>query len=75
MPLQILLLTGFLANQPRELEDAARMDGATERQILQYIVVPLAAPAAVVISQIPLVLLFLLAHRWLARRIYAGALR
>ncbi len=127
MPLQILLLTGFLANQPRELEDAARIDGATERQILRYVVLPLAAPAmavgfllnfvgiwkefifaitflnseavypvtigimkfsnsryftsftlpaaAVVISQIPLVLLFLLTHRWLARGIYAGAVK
>jgi raffinose/stachyose/melibiose transport system permease protein len=127
MPLQILLLTGFLANQPRELEDAARIDGATERQILLYVVVPLAAPAmavgfllnfvgiwkefifaitflnsetiyplttgilkfsnsryftsftlpaaAVVISQIPLVLLFLLSYRWLLRGIYAGAVK
>jgi ABC-type glycerol-3-phosphate transport system permease component len=127
MPLQILLLTGFLANQPRELEDSARIDGATERQILRYVVVPLAAPAmavgfllnfvgiwkefifaitflnsesiyplttgilkfsnsryftsftlpaaAVVISQIPLVLLFLLSYRWLLRGIYAGAVK
>jgi raffinose/stachyose/melibiose transport system permease protein len=127
MPLQILLLTGFLANQPRELEDSARIDGATERQILRYVVVPLAAPAmavgfllnfvgiwkefifaitflnsetiyplttgilkfsnsryftsftlpaaAVVISQIPLVLLFLLSYRWLIKGIYAGAVK
>ncbi len=127
MPLQILLLTGFLANQPRELEDSARVDGATERQILRYVVLPLAAPAmavgfllnfvgiwkefifaitflnseaiyplttgilkfsnsryftsftlpaaAVVISQIPLVLLFLLSYRWLIRGIYAGAVK
>ncbi len=127
MPLQILLLTGFLANQPRELEDSARIDGATERQILRYVVVPLAAPAmavgfllnfvgiwkefifaitflnseaiypltigilkfsnsryftsftlpaaAVVISQVPLVLLFLFSYRWLLRGIYAGAVK
>jgi ABC-type glycerol-3-phosphate transport system permease component len=127
MPLQILLLTGFLANQPRELEDAARIDGATDRQILRHVVLPLAAPAmavgfllnfvgiwkefifaitflnseavypitigimkfsnsryftsftlpaaAVIISQIPLVLLFLFTHRWLSRGIYAGAVK
>jgi raffinose/stachyose/melibiose transport system permease protein len=127
MPLQVLLLTGFLANQPRELEHAARIDGATDRQLLQYIVLPLALPAmavgfllnfvgiwkefifaitflnsqtiypvttgiikftssqyftsftlpaaAVVISQIPLLLLFLFTHRWLARGIYAGAIK
>ena len=127
MPLQMLLLTGFLTNQPRELEDAARIDGATDRQTLRYIVLPLALPAmavgfllnfvgiwkefifaitflnsdalyplttgilkfansqyftsftlpaaAVVLSQLPLLLLFLLAHRWLARGIYAGAIK
>jgi raffinose/stachyose/melibiose transport system permease protein len=127
MPLQVLLLTGFLANQPRELEHAARIDGATDRQLLQYIVLPLALPAmavgfllnfvgiwkefifaitflnsqtiypvttgiikftssqyftsftlpaaAVVISQIPLLLVFLFTHRWLARGIYAGAIK
>jgi raffinose/stachyose/melibiose transport system permease protein len=31
--------------------------------------------AAVVISQIPLVLLFLLSYRWLIRGIYAGAVK
>jgi ABC-type glycerol-3-phosphate transport system permease component len=127
MPLQVLLLTGFLANQPRELEDSARLDGATDRQVLQHVVLPLALPAmmagfllnfvgiwkefifavtflnaqsvypltsgilkftnsqyftsftlpaaAVVISQLPLVLLFLIAHRWLAQGIYAGAIK
>ena len=127
MPLQMLLLTGFLTNQPRELEDSARIDGATDRQILRYIVLPLARPAmavgfllnfvgiwkefifaitflnsealypittgilkfstsqfftsftlpaaAVVISQLPLVLLFLLTYRWLTTGIYAGAVK
>lgn len=127
MPLQILLLTGFLTNQPRELEDSARIDGATDRQTLRYIVLPLALPAmavgfllnfvgiwkefifaitflnsealyplttgilkftnsqfftsftlpaaAVVISQLPLILLFLVTYRWLTRGIYAGAVK
>ena len=119
-------LTGFLANQPRELEDAARIDGANERQILRHVVFrsspgdgggfsaqfrrdlegvdfaitflnseavyPITVgilklsnsryftsftlpAAAVAISQIPLILLFLLTHRWLARGIYAGAVK
>ena len=127
MPLQILLLTSFLASQPRELEHSARIDGATDRQLLRYIVLPLALPAmavgfllnfvgiwkefifaitflnsqtiyplttgivkftssqyftsftlpaaAVLISQVPLLLLFLFTHRWLARGIYAGAIK
>jgi ABC-type glycerol-3-phosphate transport system permease component len=127
MPLQMLLLVGFLTNQPRELEDAARIDGATVWQTLRHVVLPLALPAmavgfmlnfvgiwkefifavtflnsdklypltngillfstsqyftsftlpaaAVVLSQLPLVLLFILAHRWLATGIYAGAVK
>ena len=31
--------------------------------------------AAVVLSQIPLILLFVLTHRWLRRGIYAGAVK
>ncbi len=34
-----------IAAVPRDLEDAARVDGATERGLLQWITVPLAAPA------------------------------
>jgi raffinose/stachyose/melibiose transport system permease protein len=127
MPLQLLLLTGFLANQPRELEEAARVDGARDVQLLRFVVLPLALPAmavgfvlnfvgiwkefifaitflnsdslyplttgilkftnsqyftsftlpaaAVVISQLPLIVLFLFAHRWLTRGIYAGAVK
>jgi len=127
MPLQLLLLTGFLANQPRELEEAARMDGARDIQLLRHVVLPLALPAmavgfvlnfvgiwkefifaltflnteklyplttgilkftasqyftsftlpaaAVVISQLPLIVLFLFTHRWLTRGIYAGAVK
>lgn len=127
MPLQLLLLTGFLANQPKELEEAARVDGARDIQLLRYVILPLALPAmavgfvlnfvgiwkefifaltflnsetlyplttgilkfttsqyftsftlpaaAVVISQLPLIVLFLFTHRWLTRGIYAGAVK
>jgi len=127
MPLQLLVLTGFLTNQPREVEEAARVDGATDLQVLRHIVLPLAAPAmvvgfllnfigiwkefifavtflnsdslypltigilkftanqyfasftlpaaAVVISQLPLIALFLLASRWLVSGIYTGAFK
>ena len=126
-PLVMLLLTGFFANQPPELEEAARVDGATDRQILRYVVLPLAMPAigvafiinfvgiwkefifsvtflnsqslypltlgllnlsnsqylttfsapaaAVILSSIPLILLFALVYRWLGGGIYAGALK
>lgn len=126
-PFEMLLLTGFFASQPRELEEAARMDGATDRQILRYVVLPLALPAigvafvlnfvgiwkeflfsvtflssqnlypltlgllnlsssqylvsysapaaGVLMTTIPLILLFMFVYRWLRGGIYAGALK
>ncbi|MFN8519658.1 MAG: carbohydrate ABC transporter permease [Chloroflexota bacterium] len=49
LPLSILVLRSFLAGIPRELLEAARIDGASERWILWDVVVPLArAPIATV---------------------------
>jgi ABC-type glycerol-3-phosphate transport system permease component len=45
LPLAIWLLTGFFAQLPRELEQAARVDGASQLRVLREIVLPLAAPA------------------------------
>lgn len=57
LPLSILILRSFFAGIPRELLEAARIDGATERWILWDVVVPLArAPIATVA-----ILLFLFA--------------
>jgi ABC-type glycerol-3-phosphate transport system permease component len=33
MPFSVFLLTGFLRTLPKELEDAARIDGASEFRI------------------------------------------
>lgn len=49
LPLSILVLRAFFAGIPRELLEAARIDGAHERWILWAVVVPLAkAPIATV---------------------------
>lgn len=49
LPLSILILRSFFAGIPRELLEAARIDGASERWILWDVVVPLAkAPIATV---------------------------
>ena len=45
MPLAIWLMTGFLRQLPKELEEAARVDGAGRLRTLAEIVLPLAAPA------------------------------
>jgi ABC-type glycerol-3-phosphate transport system permease component len=45
MPLTIWLLLGFFQQLPREVEDAARVDGASRVRVLFEVVLPLAAPA------------------------------
>jgi ABC-type glycerol-3-phosphate transport system permease component len=45
MPLAVWLLAGFFRQLPRELEEAALMDGASRLRAAVEIVVPLAAPA------------------------------
>jgi len=44
LPLTIFILTTFFASIPREMEEAARVDGATPFQAFYRVVLPLAAP-------------------------------
>ncbi len=44
LPLAILLLRSFFEELPRDLFDAARIDGASELRVLWHIVVPLSLP-------------------------------
>lgn len=48
MPATVFILTGFLRSLPKELEDSARMDGASEFRIMIEIMVPLISPALVI---------------------------
>jgi ABC-type spermidine/putrescine transport system permease subunit II len=45
LPSTVFIMTGFIRTLPRELEDAARMDGASEARILWSVMVPLCRPA------------------------------
>ena len=47
LPLSIWLLKGFFENIPPELEQAARIDGATRFQAFRLIILPLSAPGIV----------------------------
>jgi raffinose/stachyose/melibiose transport system permease protein len=49
LPFGILLLTGFVGEIPGELLDAAKLDGASDRQLLTQMVVPLAWPGIVTV--------------------------
>ena len=44
LPLTIWILVAFFRELPRDLEDAAKVDGATTMQAFQKVIVPLAAP-------------------------------
>jgi len=48
LPSTVFILTGFIRSLPNELEDAARMDGASELRIMWSIMLPLARPAMVI---------------------------
>ena len=43
-PLAIFLLRSFMVQLPRDFEDAARVDGASEMQVLMRVVLPLSWP-------------------------------
>ncbi len=48
MPFEILILTGFMSNIPKELIAAGRIDGCSDVSLLRYIIVPLLLPAIAV---------------------------
>jgi raffinose/stachyose/melibiose transport system permease protein len=48
LPSAIFIMTGFLRTLPKELEDQARIDGASEARIMVLIMAPLARPAMVI---------------------------
>jgi raffinose/stachyose/melibiose transport system permease protein len=73
MPMSVFLLSVFFRNLPRELEDAARMDGCTEAQTFWRIMLPLVRPGlatVVIVNVVPwwndffFPLLFLTSDTW-----------
>lgn len=48
LPSAVFIMTGFIRSLPSELEDAARMDGASEARIMWKIMLPLVKPALVI---------------------------
>ena len=49
LPLTIFILTQFMRQVPRELKDAARVDGASEYRIF-WLILPLVAPAVATVA-------------------------
>jgi ABC-type glycerol-3-phosphate transport system permease component len=50
LPLAVWLFVGFFQQVPRELEEAANVDGATMFSRIRYVVLPLAVPAIITIG-------------------------
>jgi multiple sugar transport system permease protein len=50
LPFAIWMLKGFIEDLPRDIEEAAKVDGASRFQIFRNIVVPLVAPGLVVVA-------------------------
>jgi ABC-type glycerol-3-phosphate transport system permease component len=50
LPLGIFLMRSFFLDMPRELSDAARIDGADDWGVFRFIMVPLARPGAGVLA-------------------------
>jgi len=127
MPSQLLILRGFVENIPKELESAARVDGASDLGVFLHVILPLLTPALAVcftlnfmgiwkefffalvflsndalfpitmaglkvtnneyftswnlpaatfvFAQIPMVILYILAYRWITKGIFAGAIK
>ncbi|MCC7451786.1 MAG: carbohydrate ABC transporter permease [Anaerolineae bacterium] len=50
LPIAIYILTSFMRDVPRELKDAARVDGASEYRIFFTIVLPMVRPALATVA-------------------------
>jgi ABC-type glycerol-3-phosphate transport system permease component len=72
MPWYVLLLRAYFSALPRELIDAAKLDGAGEWRIFFQIVVPLSRPA---LATVALFCALAYWNDWCLRRLPARALR
>ncbi|MCB0047744.1 MAG: carbohydrate ABC transporter permease [Caldilineaceae bacterium] len=52
LPLAVLLMRTFFLQVPKELEEAAQIDGATTRQILWNIMLPVVSPGLITVAVI-----------------------
>ncbi len=50
LPSGVFIMTGFLRTLPGELEESARIEGASEARILAQVMLPLARPALVIVA-------------------------
>lgn len=56
LPIAVWMLKGYLDDIPRDLDDAAVVDGASMLQVLRQIIMPLMAPATVAVGAFAFIL-------------------
>lgn len=50
IPFAVFVITSFMRTIPREYEEAARIDGASEWQVLRHVFVPLVRPSLAIVA-------------------------
>ena len=50
MPLSVFLMRTFFLNVPKELEDAARIDGANTGQVIWHVMRPVVSPGLITVG-------------------------
>jgi raffinose/stachyose/melibiose transport system permease protein len=58
MPFAILIFRAFIASIPREIDEAAIMDGASPMQVFLYIILPLLRPAIITVVVVSAVTIY-----------------
>jgi multiple sugar transport system permease protein len=58
LPLGVFLMRQFFVNLPREVEDAARIDGCSRLGVLLHVALPLARPALATLAALTLLLMW-----------------
>lgn len=56
LPFTVWILKGFFERVPREIEEAARLDGCTIPQVIRHVVLPLAVPGLVAVFVVVFIL-------------------
>lgn len=58
LPFTMLIMRGFLASIPRQIDEAATIDGASSLQLFGYVILPLLRPAIITVVVVTAVVIY-----------------